>query len=181
MNTLRLLCALLLAGCASRTTPLPALSPDGVFVEPISASPLPKNEATNSGGIVGLVHAIDRQTAQRIATAWVDAVLGQNAEQLREAIDPAAANREGLIQRWLMRGRNQRGQSRDEVFDPATVRVMDHDAAASPEGAVSMTFEVKFDGAPMTRSYMPRPAQMTVRLVLVQSADGTTHIGNGSD
>lgn len=171
-------------GCGGQSPPVrtgaTGFSRDGVFIEPIAATPAPKTTSTDGDGIVGLSQSIDRQTAQRIARAWVEGVLSQNAQQLRElALDSTASgptDRESLVKQWLARGRYQRGRTRDEAFDPETVKILEHDPEAAQHGAVAVTFEVKFDGAPMARSYMPRPALSVVRLLLVQGADGSPRI-----
>jgi hypothetical protein len=140
--------------------------------------PVPRRTASGSDGIVGLSQSIDRQTALRIAGAWVEGVLSQNAQQLRDlaADGSGSTDRESLVKQWLSRGRYQRGRTRDEAFDPETVKILEHDTEAAQLGAVAVTFEVKFEGAPMVRSYMPRPAQSRVRLLLIAGADGSPRI-----
>ncbi len=167
---------LFLAACAARPAAQPTVSSEGIFVEPIAAKPAPLGEATNRNGIIGLAQSIDRRTAQRIATTWVDAVLSGNAQQLRDiTAEVIPGSRELLVQRWIQRGRYQHGHTRDEVFDPETVKIID------TEGAVAMVFDVKLEGAPMTRSYMPRPAQSSVRFNLIQSTDGSVRITSSDE
>jgi hypothetical protein len=157
-----------------------ATSREGAFVEPIAAAPTPSRAATDGAGIIGLARSVDRQTAQRIAADWVEGVLSQDEHKLRalaaEGTASGSADREALVKQWLARGRYQRGRSSGDAFDPETVKIVEQDPEAAQRGAVAVTFEVKFEAAPMMRSYVPRPVLSIVRLLLVHAADGSMRI-----